>query len=270
MNKESNDIHELQKLPTYNYKHQEIKIENSGEFIYGVAYIPENEKGHFPLVIFSHGLGDSYISNLQYFELLAKHGIATYSFDFRGGGGDKSNGDTTKMSVMTEVSDLEKVLSASKKWNFVDKNSIVLIGHSQGGIVTAIVAARHKDEISGAVLLSPAFSLTDEIHKMFHSLSEVPEKFHFLYIDAGRIYAEDIWNYDLYSEIDKYDKKILLIHGNMDDLVPITFSEKALKIYKDAELAVIQGAGHEFKDNEITKAIKHIIDYLQIINVIKK
>ena len=91
-------------------------------------------------MICSHGLGGSYHSNLEYAEQFAQHGIAAYCFDFRGGGGSRSEGSTTEMSVMTEVSDLETVLEAAKEWEFVDHEKIVLFGTSQGGIVSAITA----------------------------------------------------------------------------------------------------------------------------------
>ena len=108
----------IKKLPTYKFKQQEIKIEKSNKLIYGIAYIPIKDQKRFPLAIFSHGLGDSYISNYSYIEQLATHGIATYSFDFRGGGGDKSNGKTTEMSVMTEVNDLEAVFKGVRRMGF--------------------------------------------------------------------------------------------------------------------------------------------------------
>ena len=59
-----------------------------------------------------------------------------------------SDGSTTQMSVMTEVSDLEAVLAAAKSWDFVDADRIILNGFSQGGIVSAI----NRDvEVDGAV-----------------------------------------------------------------------------------------------------------------------
>ena len=88
-------------------------MENQGQKIYGIAYIPNIENEKIPLVICAHGLGGSYQSNTAYAEQLASHGIAAYCFDFRGGGGSRSDGDTTEMSVMTEVSDLEVIMEAA-------------------------------------------------------------------------------------------------------------------------------------------------------------
>lgn len=107
---------EQEALPVYTYRQQEIELENQGQKIYGIAYIPENEREKVPLVICAHGLGGSYRSNAAYAKQLASHGIAAYCFDFRGGGGSRSDGDTTEISVMTEVSDLGMFLSICRKF----------------------------------------------------------------------------------------------------------------------------------------------------------
>lgn len=148
---------QARKLSTYTYRQQEIELENRGQKIYGIAYIPETEREAVPLVICAHGLGGSYQSNIAYAEQLASRGIAAYCFDFRGGGGSRSDRDTTEMPVMTEVSDLEVIMEAASKWEFVDRSKIVLLGTSQGGIVSAIAAARHTDQISGLVLIIRRF-----------------------------------------------------------------------------------------------------------------
>ena len=107
------EVTALRDLPTSRYDTHEIWLENEGQRIYGIAYIPETD-GKLPLVILSHGLGGSYDSCIAEAEQYASHGVAAYAFDFRGGGGSRSDGSTTQMSVMTEVSDLEAVLSAAK------------------------------------------------------------------------------------------------------------------------------------------------------------
>lgn len=96
------EIIEFENLPTYSYRQQEIELENQGQRIYGVAYIPNTEMDKVPLVICSHGLGGSYSTNAAYAEQLASHGIAAYCFDFRGGGGSRSEGNTTEMSARSE------------------------------------------------------------------------------------------------------------------------------------------------------------------------
>lgn len=169
---------------------------------------------------------------------------------------------------MTEVSDLETILDAAAGWDFVDGNKIVLLGTSQGGITSAIAAARHTDKVSGLVLMYPAFLVSDAIHEQFASLEEVPDSFPFNWITAGRPYVEDMWDYDVYEEIGNYTDKVLLMHGNADSIVPISYSERAAEVYKDVEYYVIDGAGHGYSGGAFDEAIRHIFDYLQEINMI--
>ena len=241
------DIQESSKASTkenedaiFDYSIKEIELYNQGQKIYGVAYIPKSKKKKLSLVICSHGLGGSYQSTVAYAEGLAKHGIAAYSFDFRGGGGKMSDGATTEMSVMTEVSDLAAI----------------------------ITAARHADKIAGAMLCYPAFLVTDDLHNTFKSLEDVSEKYNYQWIVAGKIYAEDMWNYDVYSDIGKYNKKVLLLHGDKDSIVNISYSEKATTIYKDVDFHVIKGAGHGFKGDYFDEAIGYILEYMKEIDAL--
>lgn len=262
------EILELENLPSYDYQQQEIELENQGQRIYGIAYIPDTEEDKVPLVICAHGLGGSYRSNAAYAEQLASHGIAAYCFDFRGGGGFRSEGDTTEMSVMTEVSDLEVIMETAAGWDFVDESRIVLLGTSQGGITSAIAASRHTDRISGLVLMYPAFLVSDAIHEQFDSLENVPDSFRFNWITAGRPYVEDMWNYDVYEEIGNYTDKVLLLHGSADSIVPLSYSDRAAAIYEDVEYHVIDGAGHGFNGSSFDEAVRYIFDYLQQIEII--
>lgn len=262
------EILEFENLPVYTYRQQKIELENQGQKIYGIAYIPETESETVPLVICAHGLGGSYQSNAAYAEQLASHGIAAYCFDFRGGGGSRSDGDTTEMSVMTEVSDLEVIMEAASGWEFVDANKIVLLGTSQGGITSAIAAARHTDQVAGFVLMYPAFLVGDAVHEQFDSLEEVPDSFRFNWFTAGRPYVEDMWDYDVYEEIGNYTGKVLLLHGSTDSIVPISYSDRAAEVYGDVEYYVIDGAGHGFHGDAFEEAVRYVFGYLQEIRII--
>lgn len=178
-----------------------------------------------------------------------------------------SGGATTEMSVMTEVNDLEAVMETAKEWDFVEDESIVLLGTSQGGFVSAIAAARHADEVAGAVLCYPAFVIMDMVHGQFDSLAEVPDTFPLNWITAGRIYAEDVWDYHAYEEINNYKKPVLLLHGDQDSLVDVSYSERALEVYENARLHVIEGAGHGFHGADFEEAINDIFEYLQEIGI---
>ena len=238
---------------------REIVIDDQPGKIYGVAFIPE---GKAPLVIYCHGLGGSYRHGLKYARELALHGLATYCFDFRCCG-NQSDGDVTDMSVMTEVSDLDRVIEEAKTWDFV--NEIILLGTSQGGIVASIAAARHVEDIAGLILCYPAFLVHDAVHQRFSTLEEVPASFQFEWVIAGKPYIEDMWDYDVYKEIGNYKKKVLLMHGDQDEIVPLKYSDQAAQVYVDVAYFVIKGSGHGFHGSAFEEAMAHIFWYLKEI-----
>ena len=104
-----------QKLFAHKIISMNVVNSESGKILRGLLYMPETDS-KVPLVITAHELGSNYARRWPaYGEALASMGIAVYTFDFAGGGpktrtdgtpGNHSDGETTEMSVMTEVNDL--------------------------------------------------------------------------------------------------------------------------------------------------------------------
>lgn len=61
---------------------------------------------------------------------------------------------------------------------------------------------------------------------------------------------------------------VLLMHEDVDGIIPISYSERAAAIYEDVDYFVIDGAGHGFSGSAFEEAVKHIFDYLQEIQII--
>ena len=59
------------------------------------------------------------------------------------------------MSVLTEKADLEAVLDEVMRWECVNTDSIYLMGNSQGGYVSTLVAAERPDDIRAIILIYP-------------------------------------------------------------------------------------------------------------------
>ena len=131
------------------------------------------------------------------------------------------------MSVFTEQKDLEAVIKKIKKQPYVDRKNIFLFGTSMGGMVSAITAAEHKKEIRGLLLFYPAFVLVDDAKKLYAHEDEIPEKSFYLWMDVGKTYFKDLLNYDAYAKTKKYKRKVLIVHGDEDDIVPLSYSRKA-------------------------------------------
>ena len=251
----------------YTTKISYIKTDNGN--IFTKLYRPK-KKGKVPLIIYSHGLGATYNAGSKYAKELTKYGIATLTFDFRGGSNrSKSNGDTKEMSIMTECEDLENLLVEVKKWNFIDTDNIILMGSSQGGAVSALVSSKH-DDIKGTILLYPALSIPVVIHNWYSNINEIPNIVKMNdNITVGKKYFTDIWNIDVYNEIKKDTKSILIIQGTDDRLVSLEHSKKVNSIYSNSQLYEIKGAGHGFDGKYFEESLKHVIDYLKKINIVK-
>lgn len=252
------------------YTEKETRIKNGETEIYGIRYIP-NKKGKVPLVILSHELGGTHKNIEGYAKKLAEEGIATYILDFSGGSVDGRGSQSTgrksiEMSVMTEVSDIKKIIEESKNWNYVDQNKIVLLGGSQGGVVSAFTASRNIDKIAGLILLYPAFVMEDDIHNFASTVDKIPEEFTMRgWIKVGSIYFKDVYDIDFMKEAAKYNKPVLILHGTLDPHVPVMKSEKLNAAYSKSKLVLINGAEHTFreKDEHFNEAMAEINKYLK-------
>ena len=257
-------------VPANEYRQAEIAVELNGQTIRGVALIPDLEQERYPLVICCHELGLTYEACMDNAELMASHGVAACCFEFRGVG---SNTEISpyEMSVMTEVEDTRAVIAAAGEWSFVDPERIVLYGRSMGGAVAAIAAARSAGQVSGLILCYAALSMPDRIHKQFSSLDEVPGTFPLSgsSVTLGKAFAEDIWDYDIFAEIGKFTKPVLLLHGKADSVTSISYLERAAEeVYPDAALYTFFG-GHGFTSEQWEEANGYILGYLQEIGVIE-
>ena len=255
-----------QTMSTGTYTTQEIWVQNGENRIYGVAYVPDTER-KMPLVIFSHELGNDHTSGERYAERLAEAGYAAYVFDFCGGtvGGNRSDGSNKGMSILTEASDLEAVLETAKTWDFVDADRIVLLGGSMGGLVTTVVGSGHQDEIAGMILMYPALSAKDDSGaEQYQSADDVPEDVSLFggWIHVGKNYITDLWEVDFDQLLSSYQGHMLLLHGDKDSTVPLSYSEDAKEIIPDCEFYMIKDGGHEFFGQPFEDAMSHILTYL--------
>lgn len=247
----------------YEYRTEELYASRDGKQIYGVVYIPQNAGERMPTIIYSHGFGGSHQYGTQYAEAMAARGYVVYCFDFCGGSpGSRSDGSTLEMSLFTEQADLEAVIKMMQELDYVDNSNLFLLGTSQGGAVSALTGAKHPDEIKGMVLLYPAFVMVDNANELFHSAEEIPGTYYFMWMNVGRTYFEPLLDYDIYADITDYTKDILILHGDADSIVPLSYSEKAVEVYSSAQLKVLPGAGHGFYGDDAEQAIGYITEYL--------
>ena len=136
----------------YPYREEEVSYENKVQNVTLAASltIPQG-KGPFPAVLLITGSGpqdrDETLMGHKPFlilsDYLTRHGIAVLRADDRGTG--KSTGVFAKATTADFATDVEAGIAYLKTRSEVDPHKIGLIGHSEGGVIAPMVAARNKD-----------------------------------------------------------------------------------------------------------------------------
>ncbi len=136
----------------YPYRDEEVSYDNKLQNVTLAATltIPQG-KGPFPAVVLITGSGpqdrdESLLGHKPFLVLsdyLTRHGIAVLRADDRGVG--KSTGIFAKATTADFATDAEAGVAYLKTRPEVDLHKIGLIGHSEGGVIAPMVAARNKD-----------------------------------------------------------------------------------------------------------------------------
>lgn len=245
-----------------------------GLMIRGLLYKPQGE--NLPIAIVSHGFMANYKTVLQYVKFLAHKGYAAFCFDFCGGCvlGGKSDGETTDMSVLTEVRDLHAVIQYARSLPCTDAESILLMGCSQGGFVSALTAAELQDSIQDLVLFYPAFCIPDDARNgsmMYAKFdpAHLPDTINCGPMKLGRRYAADVLAMDPYQEIAAYNGNVLIVHGTTDKIVNIRYAERAAAVYRERPHAgrtayrTIENGAHGFSKKHDVIAMQYLQQFLE-------
>lgn len=217
--------------------------------------LPELKAGEkCPMVILCHG----FIGNMDnpLFDTisanLTKTGIGVIRFDFNGHGA--SEGDFINMTVPNEIDDALSVIAFVR--NLPQTANISLLGHSQGGVVSAMAAGQlGKDVIKSVVLMAPAAVLRDDALRG-NTMGAMYDPWHapeFVTMPSGhklgRDFIQTAVTLPIYETAQKYEGPALILHGMDDRIVPYTYGERFHYVMKHSEIILIPGENHGFGAN---------------------
>lgn len=144
----------------YPYQSEDVNFLNSKENIQlaGTLTLPKKE-GKFPAVILISGSGQQnrnseilgHKSFLVISDYLTRNGIAVLRYDDRGVG--ESKGDPSLSTSADFANDAAAAIEYLKTRKEINTNSIGIIGHSEGGMIAPMLAAKDKN-IAFLVLLA--------------------------------------------------------------------------------------------------------------------
>lgn len=199
----------------YEYKCNKIVILVSGS---GLQNRNEEILGHKPFLVLS--------------DYLTRNGIAVIRYDDRGFA--KSTGDAINATTYDLSLDAESVVKFIKNDSRLKDMKIGIIGHSEGGMIAPMVAARNSDVDFVVMLAGPAVNIWQLMARQNYDVLKsngIPE-------DIAKQYAQlasktyKILN-EKKSSIDDKKAKVRTIMNEMEKLAPSGYDEETLQANLD-------------------------------------
>ena len=245
---------------------QELWIENGSRRIFGELFTPaqniQKRNAQRPIAIIAHGFNGTFDYGRNYFNTMESLGYDCYTFDFPCGSvRSRSDNNTLNMSILDEVSDLKAIVAHFRKQGH---RHIVLIGESQGGLVSALTAAELKDKVSQLVLVFPALCIPDNWRERYPRLQDIQDVTELWGVKMGRRFFEEIHDMRPFDLIGQYRGPVLIVQGDADRVVSMDDSRRAQQLYRPGtHLHVIPGAGHGFKPHEFQQEMEQLLQFMK-------
>lgn len=150
--------------PPFPYSQEDVTFESvPGVRLAGTVVIPPGT-GPFPAVVFATGSGpqdrnEELLGHKPFLvisDYLARHGIASLRFDDRGTA--KSSGNFPSATSADFANDVEAGVRFLRTRSGIARDHVGIIGHSEGGLIAPIVAARSKDVAFIVLLAGPGIA----------------------------------------------------------------------------------------------------------------
>ena len=226
-----------------------------------IRYLKHTNK-KAPYIVFLHG----FMSDLEgkkpkfFLNFAKKNSLGFLALEYSGHG--KSSGKFTKGNISKWSKETYLLIK-----KIVKKNKIILIGSSMGSWISLNQFKRFKKQIVGFLGIGSApefleclmwnkFSkkMKKEIKKngiinLKHGNYEYPISLQL--IEDGK--KNRILNKKIY-----YKLNVTMVHGNNDESVPVNYSKKVLKIFKNArkKLVIIKNGDHSLSSPKCLKILK--------------
>ena len=215
--------------------------------------MPKDHSGKCPLVIVIHGftghMEETHITAVC--ETLNAIGFATLRADMYGHG--NSDGQFENHTLYKWLTNALTLIDYARGLDFV--TDLYLCGHSQGGMTVMLAGAMKHDVIKGLIPLSPAWMIPeaarngtllgqnfdpDHIPDVIPAWGDRGLNGNYVRV-AQTIHVEDA--------IDRYTGPVLIVHGDLDEAVPVEYGIRAAERYRDCRLVIIRGDTHCYSNH---------------------
>lgn len=235
-----------------------IKYEaRDGYEIEGYLNLPSEDGNNFPFIIMPHGgpwARDSWGYNpvVQFF---VNRGYGVLRMNFRGSAG---YGTEHLLSGVRQISELMlDDIADGAMWvvdkNYADSSRIFLYGHSYGGYAALQSLVRYPDIYRSAVTIGAPTDIVTLLRYLKKNKYDFAYEFWKTTVGDPKNEKTYLKSISPVYNLDKLTHPVLLFHGEKDEVVPVSqtekFIEKANKIGKSYDYRIIQDEDHSISEN---------------------
>lgn len=183
--------------------------------------------------------------NIQLIEYCLNNNINYIAINF------SNNGSQTNQPL-NEILFSDRILDLETTIDFVKEEyggSILLLGSSLGGHIV-INASDYSSQIKGIILSCPAIKtfevIRDTMDKNEFENWKTKNEAEVFGTKLKYSFYEDLLSHNDMSKIQKLTIPVLIYHGTVDNIVPITQSREAKALNSHIELIEVEGGDHRF------------------------
>jgi pimeloyl-ACP methyl ester carboxylesterase len=218
-----------------------------------------------PLVLV-HGLAGSTAWWVRNVGVFSRH-YTVYLVDLPGFGVMRRY--ARQFSIQGAVTWLRDLLDA------LDVRKVSMVGHSMGGLITALFAAQWPDRLTAIVLAAPAIAFAHKSVMPFlpslgrEALLLRPGFVPTLLWDTARAglftllrASREMLSMDIHNELGQIRTPCLLVWGERDPLIPVELSHGVQAEIHGSRLCVLPGAGHIVMYDQAGQFNATVLDFL--------
>ncbi|MBQ3281405.1 MAG: alpha/beta fold hydrolase [Eubacterium sp.] len=247
---------------------KEFYIDDDGVRLHAKLDMPVNYKDgdKCPLVIVIHGLTghmeERHITAVS--GLFNSLGAASMRVEMYGHG--KSGGDFERHNILKWLNNGMTLINYAKQLDFV--NGMYVCGHSMGGLTALLLAGMEPDVLRAAILLSPGTILpywAREGHMFGESFDPCAISDIFYVNDTQKVSGDYIRAAQLIDEdnaIKRFNNPVLIVHADMDEAIPVSYSYDLAGKYRNARFVMIKGDDHCY-DHHLDQVLEAVSQFMR-------
>jgi hypothetical protein len=212
--------------------HYQVKLpDNKGDEHLAFWWLP-NPQPNAPTLLYLHGTFRNLYGNQRKIESLRRAGFSVLALDYRGWG-ESSPRIPSEQSILQDANIAWQELAKYQS----NPARRVIYGHSMGsGVAVDLASHLNSPGDYGALVLESAFTSFDEVARESGWLARV-----LAWFNRER--------FDSQSKIGRIQAPLLMLHGMLDDTIPIVLGERLFAAANNPKRWVtIEGAAHSDLD----------------------